>query len=71
LELNQAYVGRTVEVMVEGPSKSDEQTWTGRTTGNKIILWPYVGTEKVGDLVNVRVDVAQTWLLKGTLQERG
>ena len=71
LELNQAYVGRIVEVMVEGPSKSDEQTWTGRTTGNKIILWPYVGTEKVGDLVNVRVDVAQTWLLKGTLQERG
>ena len=71
LELNQAYVGRTVEVMVEGPSKSDEQIWTGRTTGNKIILWPYVGTEKVGDLVNVRVDVAQTWLLKGTLQERG
>lgn len=71
LELNQAYVGRTVEVMVEGSSKSDEQTWTGRTTGNKIILWPYVGTEKVGDLVNVRVDVAQTWLLKGTLQERG
>ena len=71
LELNQAYVGRIVEVMVEGPSKSDEQTWTGRTTGYKIILWPYVGTEKVGDLVNVRVDVAQTWLLKGTLQERG
>ena len=71
LELNQAYVGRIVEVMVEGPSKSDEQTWTGRTTGNKIILWPYVGTENVGDLVNVRVDVAQTWLLKGTLQERG
>ncbi len=71
LELNQAYVGRTVEVMVEGPSKSDEQIWTGRTTGNKIILWPYVGTEKVGDLVDVRVDVAQTWLLKGTLQERG
>ena len=71
LELNQAYVGRIVEVMVEGPSKSEEQTWTGRTTGNKIILWPYVGTEKVGDLVNVRVDVAQTWLLKGTLQERG
>lgn len=71
LELNQAYVGRTVEVMVEGPSKSDEHIWMGRTTGNKIILWSYVGTEKVGDLVEVRVDVAQTWLLKGTLQERG
>ncbi|MBO5245058.1 MAG: tRNA (N6-isopentenyl adenosine(37)-C2)-methylthiotransferase MiaB [Selenomonadales bacterium] len=71
LELNQAYVGRTVEVMVEGPSKSDDSTWTGRTTGNKIILWPYVGTEKVGDLVQVEVDTAQTWLLKGTLKERG
>lgn len=71
LALNEAYIGRTVEVMVEGPSKSDEATWTGRTTGNKIILWPYVGTEKVGDLVNVRVEVAQTWLLKGILQERG
>lgn len=71
LALNEAYIGRTVEVMVEGPSKSDEATWTGRTTGNKIILWPYAGTEKVGDLVNVRVEVAQTWLLKGILQERG
>lgn len=71
LALNEAYIGRTVEVMVEGPSKSDEATWMGRTTGNKIILWPYVGTEKVGDLVNVRVEVAQTWLLKGILQERG
>lgn len=70
LALNEAYIGRTVEVMVEGPSKSDEATWTGRTTGNKIILWPYVGTEKVGDLVKVRVEIAQTWLLKGILQER-
>ena len=71
LELNQAYVGRTVEVMVEGPSKSDDSIWTGRTTGNKIILWPYTGTEKVGDLVQVEIETAQTWLLKGTLKERG
>ena len=71
LELNQAYVGRTVEVMVEGPSKSDNSIWTGRTTGNKIILWPYTGTEKVGDLVQVEIETAQTWLLKGTLKERG
>lgn len=71
LLLNEAYVGRTVEVMVEGPSKSDDETWTGRTTGNKIILWPHVGTEKIGDIVQVRVETAQTWLLKGTLQKRG
>ena len=69
LEINQALVGKTLEVMAEGPSQTDDQVWTGRTSTNKILLWPYKGQEKPGDLVKVKVTHAQTWLLKGELAE--
>lgn len=67
LEINQQLVGRVLEVMVEGPSQTDAAVWTGRTGTNKILLWPHVGTEKPGDLVQVEVQQAQTWILKGKL----
>ena len=69
LEINQALVGQTVEVMVEGPSQSDPEVWTGRTGTNKILLWPYQGQEKPGDLVQVHIQQAQTWILKGELKK--
>ncbi|MDD6397911.1 MAG: tRNA (N6-isopentenyl adenosine(37)-C2)-methylthiotransferase MiaB [Selenomonadaceae bacterium] len=69
LEINQTLVGKTLEVMAEGPSQTDDQVWTGRTSTNKILLWPYKGQEKPGDLVKVKVTHAQTWLLKGELAE--
>ncbi len=67
LEINQQLVGRVLEVMVEGPSQTDAAVWTGRTGTNKILLWQHVGTEKPGDLVQVEVQQAQTWILKGKL----
>ena len=67
LEINQQLVGKTVEVMVEGPSQTDDTVWTGRTDTNKIVLWKHSGSEKPGDLVQVKIHTAQTWLLKGEL----
>ena len=68
LEINQQLVGRTLEVMVEGPSHTDETVWNGRTDTNKLVLWQYTGKEKPGDLVKVKIQQAQTWILKGTLE---
>ena len=64
LAKNSALVGKAVEVLVEGASKTDEKIFTGRTRSNKLVLFAH-GTERAGDLVNVRVEQAQTFLLKG------
>ncbi|WP_425060943.1 tRNA-2-methylthio-N(6)-dimethylallyladenosine synthase [Sporomusa carbonis] len=67
LEINRQYVGKTVEVLVEGPSKNDERKLMGRTRTNKIVLWEKTGQEVAGGLVNIQIDTAQTWILKGRL----
>ena len=68
LEKNQALQDKVLEVMVEGPSANDDKVWSGRTTTNKLVLWPYQGQEQPGDFVNVRICQPQTWVLKGELE---
>ncbi|MBB5336099.1 tRNA (N6-isopentenyl adenosine(37)-C2)-methylthiotransferase MiaB [Pectinatus brassicae] len=65
LEINKKLEGSVVEVMVEGPSRTDEAVYTGRTSNNKIVLWEKRGQEQAGDLVQVKINHAQTWVLKG------
>lgn len=66
LAKNEAYVGKVVEVLCEGSSKTDATVLTGRTTGNKIVLWPKIKENiAIGDLIQVKITQAQTWLLKG------
>ena len=67
LELNKEMEGKTYSIIVEGPSKQDPMNWYGRTSGNKMILFPYKEGISVGDTVDVTVDTAQTWVLKGEL----
>ena len=57
----------TYEVIVEGPTKNDENHWFGRTRGNKMIIWENDGSVAVGDTVSAVVDKGQTWVLKGHL----
>lgn len=64
LELNKEMEGKTYSIIVEGPSKQDPMNWYGRTSGNKMILFPYKEGISVGDTVDVKVDTAQTWVLK-------
>ena len=65
LAINKSFMNKTVEVMVEGPSRTDEKVYTGRTSSNKIILWEKSGCEKAGDLLQVKITQPQTWVLKG------
>ncbi|HEY9870107.1 MAG TPA: tRNA (N6-isopentenyl adenosine(37)-C2)-methylthiotransferase MiaB [Candidatus Obscuribacterales bacterium] len=63
---NKRYLGKTVEVLVEGHSERNPERLTGRTRTNKVVN--FHGTEElVGQLVNVRVQAANPWALRGEL----
>ena len=68
-------VGRTVEVLCEGPSKTNAARLMGRTHTNKIVVFPpspraqQAGEghgELVGELVDVRIERANGFSLFGT-----
>lgn len=66
--INDGLQNKLVEVLVEGPSKNNPQMLTGRTAGNKTVI--FAGSPSlIGQLVQVYVTEAQTWILKGTLPE--
>ena len=54
LESNRRDVGKTFEVLVEGTSKKKADELFGRSSQNKVIVFPDNGA-KAGDLVQVRV----------------
>ena len=67
LQRNQEFVGRVERVIVQGSSRKNAAVWTGRTSGNKIVLWQHRGHEHIGDFANIHITDAQTWLLRGEL----
>lgn len=64
LESNLRDVGKTFEVLVEGVSKRSDKELFGRTSQNKVVVFPR-GDHKPGDLVRVRVESATSATLKG------
>jgi tRNA-2-methylthio-N6-dimethylallyladenosine synthase len=63
LERNQARIGKTEEVLVEGPSKKDPDRLTGRTRQGKLVHFRPDGAVPAGSYVNVRVlEAAPHWL---------
>lgn len=61
---NAAYEGRIEKVLVEGSSKNNDATYTGRTDGFKLIN--FEGTEElVGKIVDVQVTEGKTFSLEG------
>lgn len=67
LELNQKLVGEKEEIIIEGPSRNDENTWFGRTRGNKMVLFPKPENIAIGATMQAIVEKGQTWILKGHL----
>ena len=61
---NKAFENRTVEVLVEGPSKNDESKFTGRTRNGKLVNFSGENIN-IGDLVNVKIVRAQPFSLIG------
>jgi tRNA-2-methylthio-N6-dimethylallyladenosine synthase len=63
-ERAQRFVGREVEVLVEGPSRTDPSRLRGRTRHNKAVN--FAGTASPGELVGVEITDATSQTLLGT-----
>ncbi|MEW9079299.1 tRNA (N6-isopentenyl adenosine(37)-C2)-methylthiotransferase MiaB [Terrisporobacter glycolicus] len=65
--LNKEYVGKTVEVLIEGKSKTDDSKFTGRTRQNKLVNFTVKNPEEnlVGKLMDVKISSATTFSLVG------
>lgn len=66
LESNLRDVGKEFEVLVEGRSKRSAEELFGRTSQNKVAVFPR-GDHKPGDIVRVRVTSASSATLKAEL----
>jgi tRNA-2-methylthio-N6-dimethylallyladenosine synthase len=62
-ERSQRFVGRTLEVLVEGPSRTDTSRLRGRTRHNKTVH--FEGTASAGELVDVEIGSATSTTLAG------
>lgn len=63
---NKEYVGTIQKVLVEGKSKTNENTYTGRTDSNKVVI--FEGKEEnVGEVLDVKIISEHMWYLKGAI----
>jgi tRNA-2-methylthio-N6-dimethylallyladenosine synthase len=62
-ERAQRFIGRDLEVLVEGPSRTDPSRLRGRTRHNKIVN--FAGLSAPGELTQVRIDSATSQTLAG------
>ena len=62
-EINAAWVGRTVEVLAEGPSLRNASNWSGRTPQNKIAIFQRPEGAEVGDMIRLKVTRAAPQVL--------
>ena len=68
---NDAWVGREVEVLVEGPSLRNKDRWSGRSGQNKIVVFQPAEGVDVGDLATVLVNRANPQTLFGVVVRDG
>jgi len=67
---NDLLVGTVREVMAEGPSKRNAERWSGRDSGNRIVVWDRASEGRgrpveIGELVTVKIIAAHPQILIG------
>ncbi len=62
----QQFIGKTVEVLIEGNSKKSDKHWMGRNSQNAVVVFPKTEQETVGDFVKVKVEECTSATLIGT-----
>lgn len=67
LERNRKLVGTVREVLVEGPSLRNKARWSGRDSGNRIVVFEPTVPVEIGRLVQVRITDAHPQILVGEL----
>ena len=61
---NKKYIGTVQKILVEGPSKSNENMLTGRTNSNKVVV--FEGEKNlIGQVIDVKIISEHKWYLKG------
>ncbi len=65
-QINDSYIGRVCDVLIEGRSKTDETMISGRTEGGKIVHIKADG-DFDGKIVYAKIIAAKTWFLTGEL----
>ncbi len=68
-ERSQRFVGRTLEVLIEGPSRNDPERLRGRSRHNKVVN--FSGCGDPGELVDVHITEATSQTLSGRATEAG
>ena len=65
-ENNQKYLGTIQKVLIDGTSKTNENTLSGRTDSNKVVV---LETDKkyINKIVNVKITEDCMWYFKGTI----
>ncbi|WP_372973168.1 tRNA (N6-isopentenyl adenosine(37)-C2)-methylthiotransferase MiaB [Muriicola sp.] len=58
------HLGKTEEVLIEGPSRKSDEHWMGRTSSNTVVVFPKEHYE-VGQFVMVRIDDCTSATLLG------
>ncbi|MEM8526738.1 MAG: tRNA (N6-isopentenyl adenosine(37)-C2)-methylthiotransferase MiaB [Bacteroidota bacterium] len=66
---NQADIGKTFKVLIEGDSKKSDQDFKGRNSQNKMLVFPKKEGLKAGDYTYVKVESATSATLKGKIVE--
>ena len=66
-EINEKYLNKTVEVLVEGTSKTNAEMLSGKTEVNKTVIFPG-DSSLTGKFVEVVIEEPQTWILKGKIK---
>lgn len=71
LESNRRDIGKTFTVLIEGDSKRSDQHWMGRSTQNKVIVFPKPDQAlQKGDYVRVRVEDCTQATLIGVVADK-
>ena len=66
-EKNLELEGKTLRVLVEGRSKTNDEFLAGRTDGGKTVN--FKGSESlIGNFVNIKITEAKTWSLMGEVE---
>ena len=67
-EINQKHLGETMDILCDGPSKSNPEVMCGRTEGNKIVLFKTT-SDNVGKFIKVKITKCETFALLGDVIE--
>ncbi len=66
MEQNRKFSNKTVKVLIDGESKNNPETFSGRTRTNKLVIVPRAD-DILGKIVDVKINEVQSWTLYGEI----